>query len=101
MVGGAKDHETPFLPDKELIALVQEELKITMGVNVAPSFTTIIRWRKAIPLYTVGHLDRVTEAEGRLPQGLVLAGNAYRGVGINDWVRESEVAARKIVEGLD
>lgn len=101
MVGGAKDHETPFLPDEELIALVREELKITMGVDAAPSFSTIIRWRKAIPLYTVGHLDRVTEAEGRLPQGLVLAGNAYRGVGINDCVRESEVAARKVMEELD
>ncbi|MDF1535876.1 MAG: protoporphyrinogen oxidase [bacterium] len=101
MVGGAKDHETPFLPDEELIPLVREELRVTMGVEAVPSFTSVIRWRKAIPLYTVGHLDRVAEVEGRLPHGLFLAGNAYRGVGINDCVRESEVAARKALEGLD
>ncbi len=76
MVGGAKDHETPFLPDDELVSLVMEELRITMGVDARPSFTTVIRWRKAIPLYTVGHLGRLAEAEGRLPHGVVLAGNA-------------------------
>ena len=35
-----------------------------------------------------------------MPRGLVLAGNAFRGVGINDCVRESEVAAEKALEIL-
>jgi len=100
MIGGARDHETPFLPDEALLATVREELAATMGLTAEPAFSTIIRWKEAIPLYTVGHLDRLTEAERALPPHVVLAGNAYRGVGINDCVREAEVAARKVLDGL-
>jgi oxygen-dependent protoporphyrinogen oxidase len=100
MVGGARDHETPFLPDDELLATVKTELSATMGLTAEPSFVTVIRWKEAIPLYTVGHLDRLAEAESTLPPGVVLAGNAYRGVGINDCVREAEVAAGKVLEAV-
>jgi len=98
MIGGAKDHQTPFLPDEELAGIVKEELAVTMGLEAPADFVSIIRWEKAIPLYTVGHLDRLEEAEASLPEGIVLVGNAYRGVGINDCVREAEVAARKVVD---
>jgi oxygen-dependent protoporphyrinogen oxidase len=100
MTGGARDHVTPFLPEEELLATVKKELAVTMGLTAEPSFTTVIRWKEAIPLYTVGHLERVAEAESSLPPGLVLAGNAYRGVGINDCVREAEVAAAKVLAAL-
>jgi oxygen-dependent protoporphyrinogen oxidase len=79
---------------------VKAELGVTMGLTAEPSFTTIIRWKEAIPLYTVGHLDRLAEAESSLPSSVVLAGNAYRGVGINDCVREAEVAAEKVISAL-
>jgi len=101
MVGGARDHTTPFLDDAQLVQTVRSELTATMGLNAEPVFTTIFRWERAIPLYTVGHLDRVEAAEAALPRGLVLAGNAFRGVGINDCVRDSEIAARKAVAILD
>jgi len=100
MTGGARDHETPFLPDDKLLSTVKLELAATMGLTAEPSFATIIRWKEAIPLYTVGHLDRVAEAENTLPPGVVLAGNAYRGVGINDCVREAEAAAEKALSAL-
>ncbi len=100
MVGGARDHETPFLPEEELLATVKEELAVTMGLTAEPSFFTVIRWKEAIPLYTVGHLERLAEAEKQLPPGVVLAGNAYRGVGINDCVREAEAAAEKMLSAL-
>jgi len=101
MVGGARDHETPFLPDEELLSTIKAELAATMSLTANPSFVKIIRWKEAIPLYTVGHLDRLAEAESTLPPGVVLVGNAYRGVGINDCVREAEIAAEKVLEALD
>jgi oxygen-dependent protoporphyrinogen oxidase len=101
MVGGARDHETPFLPDGELLNRVLKDLSQTMGLVATPTFVTIIRWKRAIPLYTVGHLDRVEEAEARLPKKIVLTGNAYRGVGINDCVREAEIAAKKVLDLLN
>jgi len=100
MVGGARDHETPFLPDDELVSTVKTELAATMGLTAEPSFITVIRWPKAIPLYTVGHLSRLAQAESLLPRGIVLAGNAYRGIGINDCVREAEQAANRALETL-
>ncbi len=100
MVGGAKDHHTPFLDDDALLAVVREEIAATMGLTIDPEFHTIFRWDRAIPLYTVGHLDRLTEAESMLPPGIVLTGNAYRGVGINDCVRESKAAAEKALDAL-
>ena len=101
MVGGARDHKTPFLGDDDLIRTARSELSATMGLDTKPVFTTIFRWERAIPLYTVGHLDRLEIAEAALPRGLVLAGNAYRGVGINDCVRDSEAAAQRALEVLD
>lgn len=100
MTGGARDHETPFLPDDELLSIVKAEIAVTMNLTAEPTFTTILRWKEAIPLYTVGHLDQVAKAESTLPPGIVLAGNAYRGVGINDCVREAEVAAKKVMEAV-
>ncbi len=100
MIGGARDHETPFFPDEKLLTIVKTELAATMGLTAEPSFVTIIRWKEAIPLYTVGHLDRLAEAENGLPPGVVLAGNAYRGVGINDCVREAEISAEKVLSSL-
>jgi len=101
MVGGARDHETPFLPDGELLDLVRKNLLQTMGLTAIPTFQTIFRWKKAIPLYTVGHLERLEEAEKKLPNGIVLTGNAYRGVGINDCVRDAEAAAKMALGTLD
>ncbi|UCF30874.1 MAG: protoporphyrinogen oxidase [bacterium] len=100
MVGGAKDHDTPFLDDETLVAVVRRELAATMGLVAEPSFVTVFRWEKAIPLYTVGHLERLARAESLLPPGLVLTGNAYRGVGINDCVRESKVSAQRVLDHL-
>jgi oxygen-dependent protoporphyrinogen oxidase len=100
MVGGARDHETPFLPDEELLSTIKAELAATMSLTANPSFVKIIRWKEAIPLYTVGHLDRLAEAESTLPPGVVLVGNAYRGVGINDCVREAEISAEKVLSSL-
>ncbi|MFV2081823.1 MAG: protoporphyrinogen oxidase [bacterium] len=98
MVGGARDRETPGLPDDELMDTVVSELHQTMGISVEPEFSTIFRWERAIPLYTLNHLGRLAEAESDLPEGIFLSGNAYRGVGINDCVRESEKTALKVVE---
>ena len=101
MVGGARDHETPFLPDTDLLNLIRENLSLTMGLTATPTYQTVFRWKKAIPLYTVGHLERLEKAEAKLPDGIILTGNAYRGVGINDCVRDAESAAKNAIRTLN
>ncbi len=100
MAGGARDSKTHLLSETELLKLIRTELEQTMSLTVEPEFTTIFRWPRAIPLYTVDHLMRVDEAENSLPKGVFLTGNAYRGVGINDCVRESAVTAKKVLESI-
>jgi oxygen-dependent protoporphyrinogen oxidase len=60
-------------------------------VTASPSFTQVIRWTRGIPQYNVGHLERVASIDAALPRlpGLHLAGNAYKGVGINDCIRNA------------
>jgi oxygen-dependent protoporphyrinogen oxidase len=91
MVGGARRPELVKLSEEELVKLACEELKELAGVTASPSFTQAIRWTRGIPQYNVGHLERVASIDAalaRLP-GLHLAGNAYKGVGINDCIRNA------------
>jgi oxygen-dependent protoporphyrinogen oxidase len=55
-----------------------------------------------MPQYAVGHLDRVAAMEGRAAAlgGIVLAGAAYRGVGVPDCVRSGEAAADAVLGAL-
>jgi oxygen-dependent protoporphyrinogen oxidase len=50
-----------------------------------------------MPQYHVGHLARIDAVAQRLDagRGPLLAGGAYRGVGISDCVRSGEAAAER------
>lgn len=75
--------------------MVRDELGRTLGITAAPALHRIFRWPKAMPQYTLGHLDRLTVIENRqgAHPGLFLAGNAYRGIGIPDCIASGEQAA--------
>lgn len=84
--------------DDRLLAAVRAELRLAQDVAAAPVFHRIVRWQRAIPQYLVGHGERVAAIEaraGRFP-GLFLAGNAYRGVALNDCVADAEAMARRV-----
>jgi len=102
MVGGALDTATPLRPDPELAGLVHEELRDTMGQLRAPAHVRITRWERAIPQYVPGHAARLAEAEERLRAlpGVFLAGNAYRGIGVNDCVRAAGELAPRVLNHL-
>jgi hypothetical protein len=44
----------------------------------------------------VGHLDAVDRIERALPPGVVVAGQAYRGAGIPDSIRQGAEAAGRV-----
>lgn len=99
MVGGARDTVTPFLPDEALLGVVKKELADIMDVRGEPEFVKLFRHENAIPQYTVGHskrLERLDAVEHK-HLGLFFAGNAFRGVGINDCVREAIAVADKVM----
>lgn len=100
MIGGACDPHVVDLEDAELLRIVRADLTETMGLQAAPEFVRVVRHRRGIPQYTVGHLARLQRIDERLAlhPGLYLAGNSYRGVSINSCVAESGPIADRIVE---
>jgi len=101
-VGGARRPDLVELDDEALLGTVRAELRALLGIVAEPILTRVERWRRAMPQYAVGHLDRVRDIERRaaaLP-GLALAGAAYRGVGIPDCVRSGEAAADAVAGRL-
>jgi len=59
------------------------------------------RWPRSLPLYGVGHLERMAELEhlAKKLKGLWLLGNGYRGVGVPDLVRDARWAAQAAIAG--
>lgn len=95
MMGGACFPEYIKLSDQEVAARVRQDLKKTMGIYKEPEFVRIYRHAQAIPQYTVGHGQRLKALSERLQMhpGLILTGNSYRGIGLNDCVAAAQRAS--------
>ena len=90
------------LSDEELTTLVRKEFSVILGLRTEPLACHVNRCQHAMPQYQVGHLARVaciTQLASQLP-GSQLIGNAYRGIGIPDCVREGKLAAENIASCL-
>lgn len=98
LAGGRLDPELLSLADDDALDAVRRDLRLTLGIVAEPEFVETKAWPRAIPQYALGHAGRVDAAERALAAlpGVHLAGNAYRGVGVNDCVRE----ARRVVDRL-
>jgi oxygen-dependent protoporphyrinogen oxidase len=98
-LGGTRDEQVLQIADHEILNIVREELRQILGLNAEPLFTRIYRWKGAMAQYVVGHLERLQRIDDLLKQwpGLVLAGNAYRGIGVPDCVRSGEAAAQHVL----
>jgi oxygen-dependent protoporphyrinogen oxidase len=98
MCGGWHRGEMVEWDDKHLLRAVRNELTAAMGLQAAPVFYEIVHWPQAIPQYHLGHLERVAWIEERTTRypGLFLAGNAYRGVALNDCVEQADMLAERI-----
>lgn len=98
LCGGANRADVTNLPDDEFVKLVHREMTVTMGVTGEPVFARVVRWPRAIPQYELGHPARVAEVI-KLAEafpGLVLGGNAYHGVAINDCCEQAEAITRRV-----
>jgi oxygen-dependent protoporphyrinogen oxidase len=101
LVGGARAPELARLPDEQLLDHVNSELRDILGLDAEPEFVRVFRHARAIPQYVIGHAARLEAIEERLQHhpGLVLTGNAFRGVSLNDCVVNSTRTAQAIFPG--
>jgi oxygen-dependent protoporphyrinogen oxidase len=101
MVGGARAPQAVMIEDDVLLARVRTTLQRVLGADPEPDRVWIVRWEHAISQYTVGHLERVAAAEAAAAEaGIELAGSPYRGVSVNDCIRQARAAARRIAQRL-
>ncbi|MFO0958517.1 MAG: protoporphyrinogen oxidase [Isosphaeraceae bacterium] len=101
-VGGATQPDLFELDDESVVALVREELGQLIGAKGEPLLVDVARHARAMPQYSLGHLDRVERIESLAARHdrLILAGNAFHGVGIPDCIRSGQEAAEKTMADL-
>ena len=101
-VGGVGREAILHLDDAGLVGRIRAELAALCGITTEPGYVEVNRWWKAMPQYTIGHLDRLTQLDAALSRygGLVLTGAGYRGVGIPDCIRDGAVAAGRVIRYL-
>ncbi len=84
-------------PDAEVFAAVEQQLGAIIGGT--PTMRHLTRWREAMPVYTVGHLDRLARLDAAIATrtGWALAGASYRGVGVPDCIASGTRAAESVL----
>jgi oxygen-dependent protoporphyrinogen oxidase len=90
------------LSDAEIAERTHRALASLLGITGTPRFAHVARFPASMPRYLVGHRELVARMRERLAHapGLVLAGNAYDGVGVPDCVRSGESAAEAAMTGV-
>jgi oxygen-dependent protoporphyrinogen oxidase len=86
--------------DDEVVEAVARHLAALLPLPERPETFALVRWPRSMPQYEVGHIERVARLESVLPAGIVVAGNAYRGVGVADTVRSAGEAAERTLAHL-
>jgi oxygen-dependent protoporphyrinogen oxidase len=88
--------------DAEIQQAVVHDLRQLLGLTGEPLALSVTRHLEAMPQYHVGHLDRVASITSRLAYcpSLVLAGNAYHGVGIPDCIHSAQMAMQTLLDYL-
>lgn len=85
--------------DDEIAAIARDQLVPFLGPLPEHADVTVVRrWPRSLPQYEVGHLARMEEFEAcvfDLP-GIGVAGNALRGVGLPDLIRDATEAAHAL-----
>jgi oxygen-dependent protoporphyrinogen oxidase len=97
MLGGQREPERVNHDPETLIELSREGVSSALGIDAEPDATFVKRWPQGLPGYPVGHIAAVDALMARAEHypGLHLTGNAYRGIAMNDCVRNGRLTAEK------
>ncbi|HTF68922.1 MAG TPA: protoporphyrinogen oxidase [Edaphobacter sp.] len=85
--------------DQEIASIARNQLVELLGPLPEQADVTIVRrWPRSLPQYEIGHLVRMEEFRTCLStlSGMAVAGNAFRGVGLPDLVRDATQVAHAL-----
>ncbi|MGQ7869511.1 protoporphyrinogen oxidase [Sunxiuqinia sp. sy24] len=98
-LGGVRKSELVDLPDDEIKALVEKELKSMLGLTKwQPDLLVINRYQHAIPQYgfeSAERLEAIDSVEASYP-GLLLGGNIRDGIGMADRMKQGRQLAESV-----
>ena len=102
MCGGWHRADIVSWDEARIVDAVRAELRTILGIEAAPAYHLLKRWQPGIPQYHLGHLDRLRRIDAAVSRhpGLVLAGNGYRGVALNDCTEQAERIAGRMARHL-
>jgi len=100
--GHAGNRSALDLDDEQLIAAVRADLAKAMNLHAAPLQGRVFRFERALPQYTVGHLERIARIDAALAaiRAVSLCGAAYRGVGVAACIRDGQATADRVLAAL-
>lgn len=101
-LGGATDPGAATLDAERAKATVLADLATVLGITAAPVAYHEMVWPQAIPQYGLDHRSLVKAIDERAAAhpGFALAGNAYRGLGVGDCVREATAVAMRVAASV-
>jgi protoporphyrinogen/coproporphyrinogen III oxidase len=103
-IGGATDSEIGNLDSEQIVQEVHQDLsRILLKPDAAPpKVLTVHLWKRAIPQYNLGHLQRLQQIEKGLESlpGMYLCSNYLGGVALGDCVRRGFERAIEVSEYL-
>lgn len=93
--GGRAAESMRAWDDATITEETRRQLSRLLGPLPQPDVAVVRHWPQSLPQYFTGHLTRIALARTLLEKlpGLSLIGNAYRGVGLPDLVRDASAAA--------
>lgn len=100
--GGKLNENLMTLSDEHLTASALSELRQILSIDGSPLFSTVKRWSRRMPQYTVGHSQRIQDFEktvSNIPQ-FYASGNFFSGVGIPDVIEKAKKTAERLVSEL-
>ncbi|MHB1569646.1 MAG: protoporphyrinogen oxidase [Solirubrobacteraceae bacterium] len=100
-VGRGNPHAAT-LDESALVERVIGDLRGAIGLRGTALAAHVTRWDRALPQYTVGHVERVERVREAvaLRPGLELAGAAYGGMGVPQCISQGRGAAARIASVL-
>jgi oxygen-dependent protoporphyrinogen oxidase len=98
-VGGQLRPDAMEWTDEQMIERSHRELSDILQIKGAPKLALVSRWVDAMPLYEVGHRDKVASIQryAAAHPHLSLLGNAFQGVGISDCIGNARQAVRNLL----
>lgn len=98
-LGGAGHADAIDVSDDEATTRAHVDLSQLLGITAGPALSRVYRWRRAIPQFDVGHLERMAAIDRRLERhpGLFLSAAGFRGVGLPDCIGDARQVARRAI----